>query len=78
MWGKEPLSAAQRRCGLQLIQEEDQLCGQFMKGYTEFANSSQPDQDAKLKSLASDLDRVDMQWYMKQSTVPTTSWKKTK
>ena len=22
MWGKEPLTAAQRRCGLQLIQEE--------------------------------------------------------
>ena len=62
----------------QLIQEVDQLYGQFMKDYTEFATSSQSDRDAKLKSLASELDRVDMQWYTKQSTVPATSWKKAK
>jgi len=63
---------------MKLIQEVDQLYGQFMKDYTEFSNSSQTDRDAKLKSLASELDRVDMQWYMQQSTVPATSWKKTK
>ena len=62
---------------LQLIHEVDEWYDQFIKGYTEFGNSSQSEQEAKLQRVTSDLDRVDKEWYSKQSTVPAASRKKT-
>jgi len=61
---------------LQLIHEVDEWYDQFIKGYTEFGNSSQSDKEAKLERLTSDLDRVDKEWYSQQSTVPAASRKK--
>ena len=62
---------------LQLIHEVGEWYDQFIKGYTEFGNSNQSEQEAKLQRLTSDLDRVDKEWYSKQSTVPAASRKKT-
>jgi len=51
-----------------LIKEVDQWYHKFMTNYQEFANAGQSQQEERLNHLASELDRVDKAWKVKQFT----------
>ena len=48
---------------LKLIQKADQLYSEFLAGYSEFANSDQDQQNARLGRLTSQLDQFDEAFY---------------
>ena len=51
-----------------LIQEVDEWCQNFMMDYPEFMSVGQSGQEERLNRLASELDRVDKAWKVKQFT----------